>query len=90
MLIRIGDEEAARRAEEATNLHDPWHPKHNPGGLDLQVCPVCGYETFSADQEDEHGMGIGVGQCLVCHYVRGAEKAAQEAEAQIFATRWAD
>lgn len=90
LLMRIGDEEAIRRAEEAAKLHDSWHPKYNPGGLNLQTCPVCGYETFSADHDDEHGMGVGVGQFLVCHYERSAEKAAQEAGAQIFATRWAD
>lgn len=90
LLLRIGDEEAARRAEAAAGLHEPYHPKHNPEGLDLQYCPVCGYESFSSDHQDDHGMGVGVGQCLVCHYERTADTAEEEAQAQIFATRWAD
>jgi hypothetical protein len=90
LLLRIGHEEAARRAQTAAELHEPYHPKHNPDGLDLQHCPVCGYESFSSDHQDEHGIGIGVGQCLVCHYERSPEAAAEEAENQIFAARWAD
>ncbi|MFB8441183.1 hypothetical protein ACFC7A_19270 [Streptomyces niveus] len=90
LLLRIGDKEAARRAEAAAELHEPYHPKHNPDGLALQDCPVCGYESFSPEHGDDYGMDVGVGQCLVCHYERSAQTAADEAEAQIFAARWAD
>ncbi|MFK0223291.1 hypothetical protein ACIQWN_34540 [Streptomyces vinaceus] len=44
----------------------------------LQDCPVCRYTALSPDHGDE--LGIGVGQCLVCHYERTAEAAAEEAK----------
>ncbi|TXR94506.1 hypothetical protein EAO73_35080 [Streptomyces sp. col6] len=90
LLRRIGDEAAARRAEEAAELHTPYHPKHNPEGLALDDCPVCGYTAFSADCGDELGMGIGVGQCLVCHYERSWDTANDEARSLYFKVRWAD
>ncbi|MFD8414179.1 hypothetical protein ACFV2Q_20880 [Streptomyces sp. NPDC059650] len=90
LLLRLGDEEASNRAERARELHPSYHPKHNPDGLELQDCPVCGYTAFSPDHGDEHGMGIGVGQCLVCHYERTAGVAAEEAEKLIYQLRWAD
>ncbi|MFD7897252.1 hypothetical protein [Streptomyces sp. NPDC059743] len=90
LLSRIGDEAAARRAEEAAELHTPYHPKHNPNGLGLPDCPVCGYAAFSADYGDELGMGVGVGECLVCHYERTPAAAAEEAEKMYYQARWAD
>ncbi|QES06168.1 hypothetical protein DEJ44_11395 [Streptomyces venezuelae] len=89
-LIRIGDEEAARRAKQAVELHKPFHPKHNPDSLGLQSCPVCGYEAFGADHGDDHGMGVGVGECFVCHYQRSSEIAREEAEEMIYDLRWAE
>ncbi|MEV0262814.1 hypothetical protein AB0I49_15945 [Streptomyces sp. NPDC050617] len=90
LLLRLGDEEASNRAERASELHPSYHPKHNPDSLELQDCPICGYTAFGPDHGDEHGMGIGVGQCLVCHYERTADVAAEEAEKLLFQLRWAD
>lgn len=90
LLSRIGNAAAARRAEEAAELHTPYHPKHNPDGLGLEVCPVCGYSAFSADYGDELGMGVGVGVCLVCHYERTPAAAAEEAQKMYYEVRWAD
>ncbi|MFE5118391.1 hypothetical protein [Streptomyces sp. NPDC056669] len=87
-LGRVGKEEADRRAAEAAELHEGYHPKHNPDGLDLQDCPVCNYTAFSSEGGDELGMQIGVGQCLVCHYERSSAIAAQEARESLYETRW--
>jgi hypothetical protein len=69
-LERIGDDEADRRASEAENPN-PYHPKHNPDGADLEECPVCGREAFS-DGFDDRGYGFSCGQCLVCTYTRSS------------------
>ncbi|MCX4523935.1 hypothetical protein OHA69_40825 [Streptomyces anulatus] len=90
LLRRIGPEEAARRAQEAANLHTPYHPKHNPEGLDLDSCPICGHTAFSAEHGDELGMGVGVGECLVCHYERSSATANSEAQQLYYQARWAD
>ncbi|MFD5292429.1 hypothetical protein ACFWJV_30085 [Streptomyces rochei] len=68
-LERIGDEEAARRAENVTNPN-AYHPKHNPGGHDLDTCPVCGHETFCVEGLDPVFGRVGYGQCLMCTYIR--------------------
>ncbi|MFB7669728.1 hypothetical protein ACFC1R_38530 [Kitasatospora sp. NPDC056138] len=70
LLTRIGEKEAARRAAESDWLHDGYHPKHNPGGVELAQCPVCELEAFSAYGQDDHGMDLGPGLCLVCGYER--------------------
>ncbi|MGW1226583.1 hypothetical protein [Streptomyces sp. NPDC002530] len=90
LLRRIGPEEAARRARKASALHSPYHPKHNPEGLDLDDCPICGYTAFSADNGDELGMGVGVGECLVCHYERSSATANDQAQRLYYRARWAD
>ncbi|MER6330525.1 hypothetical protein ABT298_14615 [Streptomyces sp. NPDC001034] len=68
-LERIGEEEATRRAENVTNPN-AYHPKHNPGGHDLDTCPVCGHETFCVEGLDPIFGRVGYGQCLVCTYTR--------------------
>ncbi|MFD9598599.1 hypothetical protein ACFWA9_38355, partial [Kitasatospora sp. NPDC059973] len=89
-LARIGDDEAGRRAAEAVELHNGYHPKHHPEGVDLDFCPVCEYETFSAEGDDHLGMGHGPGQCLVCHYERGSGMSEHLATAAYYRVRWAD
>ncbi|MFJ1887164.1 MULTISPECIES: hypothetical protein [unclassified Streptomyces] len=89
LLLRIGEEEAARRAQAARDLIEPYHPKHNPVSSP-QLCPICGHESFQADAEDDHGMGVGIGRCLVCHYERSAEAADEDAQALVFEIRWAN
>ncbi|ORT56105.1 hypothetical protein [Streptomyces sp. CB03238] len=90
LLLRTGEEEGARRAEQAAALHPRYHSKRNPDGLELQDCPVCGYDAFNSDHGDEHGMGVGVGERLVCHYERTPAAVAEEAERLIYEMRWAD
>ncbi|ALO91253.1 hypothetical protein SHL15_0036 [Streptomyces hygroscopicus subsp. limoneus] len=68
-LERIGEEEAARRAENVANPN-AYHPKHNPDGHDLDTCPVCGHETFCMEGLDPVFGRVGYGQCLVCTYTR--------------------
>jgi hypothetical protein len=68
-LERIGDEEAERRAKAAADLHTGPTPD-DLGALELQDCPVCGFEAFSSDGEDDLCMQVGPGECLVCHYRR--------------------
>ncbi|RZE74535.1 hypothetical protein [Streptomyces albidoflavus] len=68
-LERIGEEEAERRAAVAEDLHVGPTPD-DPGALGLLDCSVCGSEAFSSDGGDDLGMGIGSGECLVCHYRR--------------------
>ncbi|MFD4989191.1 hypothetical protein [Streptomyces sp. NPDC058374] len=68
-LERIGEEEAERRAAVAEGLHVGPTPD-DPGALGLLDCPVCGCEAFSSDGGDDLGMGVGAGECLVCHYRR--------------------
>lgn len=71
-LERIGGrdgEEAKRRAAAAEDLH-PGPVPGDPGALGIQECPVCEYEAFSSDGEDELCMHVGYGECLVCHYRR--------------------
>ncbi|MEU1447963.1 hypothetical protein ACFWBS_44860 [Streptomyces mirabilis] len=75
-LQLIGDEEAAERAERVENPND-YHPKHNPDGHDLELCPVCGFETFCVRALDTFGR-VGIGQCLVCTYVRSLRTADDE------------
>ncbi|MFG2683955.1 hypothetical protein [Streptomyces sp. NPDC048392] len=77
-LEHIGGEEAARRAENVTNPN-AYHPKHNPGGHDLDTCPVCGHETFCVEGLDPVFGRVGYGQCLVCTYIRTPGAAEDEA-----------
>ncbi|MET8514379.1 hypothetical protein [Streptomyces sp. NPDC005077] len=76
-LERIGDEEAARRAERVENPN-AYHPKHNPDGHDLGNCPVCGYETFCVEGLAPISGRVGYGQCLVCTYIRTPDVAEDE------------
>ncbi|MFD4862709.1 hypothetical protein [Streptomyces atratus] len=89
-LKRLGKEEADRRAAIAAEIHEGYHPKHQPAGLDLQECPVCNYPAFSSEGGDELGMQIGVGQCLVCHYERSSAIAEGEAREMLYEARFAD
>lgn len=89
-LELLGQDVASRRAAEAAEIHDGYHPKHNPEGLDLQDCPVCGYTAFSSSSGDDLGMQIGIGQCLVCHYERSPAIAEAEARLLYYKARWAD
>lgn len=73
LLLRLGDEEASNRAERAGELHPP--------------APSADTPPAARTTETEHGMGIGVGQCLVCHYERTADVAAEEAEKLIYQLR---
>ncbi|PAX86620.1 hypothetical protein CLM85_13965 [Streptomyces albidoflavus] len=68
-LERIGEEEAERRAAVAEDLHIGPTPD-DPGALGLLDCSVCGSQAFSSDGGDDLGMGVGAGECLVCHYRR--------------------
>ena len=68
-LQRIGTEEAERRVAAGADLHT-GPTSDDPGALELQDCPVCGYEAFSSDGEDDLCMQVGPGECLVCHYRR--------------------
>ncbi|MFD5794905.1 hypothetical protein ACFWIO_15425 [Streptomyces diastatochromogenes] len=77
-LERIGEDEATRRAENVTNPN-AYHPKHNPGGHDLDTCPVCGHETFCVEGLDPIFGRVGHGQCLVCTYTRTPGAAEDEA-----------
>ncbi|WP_224277529.1 hypothetical protein [Streptomyces sp. LS1784] len=90
LIERIGDEEADRRAAEAIRLHDGYHPKHNPSGVDLDACPVCGREAFSADGQDDLGMDQGPGRCLVCGYERSPGLSDYLAAMAYYEVRWAD
>ncbi|MBC3844624.1 hypothetical protein GXW82_43950 [Streptacidiphilus sp. 4-A2] len=76
LLALIGDDEAERLAKAVDNPN-AYHPKHNPDGHDLDTCPVCGYETFCVQGHDTWGR-VGVGQCLVCHYIRDSVTADSE------------
>lgn len=77
-LERIGEEEAAQRAEHVANPN-AYHPKHNPDGHDLDTCPVCGHETFCVEGFDPVLGQVGYGQCLVCTYTRTPGAAEDEA-----------
>ncbi|MGW1163396.1 hypothetical protein ACWD48_35465 [Streptomyces sp. NPDC002519] len=77
-LERIGEGEAARRAEHVVNPN-AYHPKHNPHGHDLDICPVCGHETFCVEGLDPIFGRVGYGQCLVCTYARTPGAAEDEA-----------
>ncbi|OIJ62788.1 hypothetical protein WN71_037615 [Streptomyces mangrovisoli] len=77
-LERIGEEEAARRAENVANPY-AYHPKHNPDGHDLDTCPVCGHETFCVEGLDPVFGQVVYGQCLVCTYTRTPGAAEDEA-----------
>jgi hypothetical protein len=77
-LERIGEEEATRRAGNVANPN-AYHPKHNPGGHDLDTCPVCGHETFCVEGLDPVFGRVGYGQCLVCTYTRTPGAAEDEA-----------
>ncbi|MFI9358508.1 hypothetical protein [Streptomyces lydicus] len=77
-LERIGEEEATRRAENVANPN-AYHPKHNPGGHDLDTCPVCGHETICVEGLDPVFGRVGYGQCLVCTYTRTPGAAEDEA-----------
>ncbi|MGW2082301.1 hypothetical protein ACWCOW_36220 [Streptomyces sp. NPDC001939] len=81
-LERIGPHEAARRAAAAPDLHA------YESDLCLQLCPVCDNETLSPDYSDSLGMGIGVGECLVCHYHRSHGVAEHEAREIAYAKGW--
>lgn len=74
-LSFIGDDEAAERAERASDHLEPYHPKHNPDGnrSTMDHCPVCGYEAFRLEAPDGDGYGTGVGACFVCSYTRTPE-----------------
>ncbi|MBQ1116992.1 hypothetical protein [Streptomyces sp. C3-3] len=89
-LNRLGNEEADRRAAIAAEIHEGYHPKHHPAGLDLQDCPVCQYPAFSSEGGDELSMQIGIGQCLVCHYERSSAIAEGEAREMLYEARLAD
>jgi hypothetical protein len=80
-LERIGEDEAARRAIQAVSPN-PYHPKHNPDGRDLDTCPVCGHEAFCVEGLDPVFGRIGYGQCLVCTYTRTADAAEAEGFAE--------
>ncbi|MFJ1757256.1 hypothetical protein [Kitasatospora sp. NPDC088134] len=73
-LAFIGDDEAARRAERAPDLAEPYHPKHNPDreGTELELCRVCGYSAFKLRFPAEFP-DTGFGACLVCSYARSAD-----------------
>ncbi|MBO8186346.1 hypothetical protein JW592_12825 [Streptomyces sp. DW4-2] len=86
-LERIGEEEADRRAAAADELHDGPSPG-DPYALEIQECPVCGYEAFSSDDGDELGMGVGFGECLVCHYRRTPAIANAIARQMEWQRRW--
>ncbi|MEU6402332.1 hypothetical protein [Streptomyces sp. NPDC046985] len=77
-LERIGEEEAARRAENVANPN-AHHPKRNPDGRDLDTCPVCGHETFCVEGLAPVFGRVGYGQCLVCTYIRTPDVAEDEA-----------
>ncbi|WP_331730708.1 hypothetical protein [Streptomyces sp. NBC_01174] len=77
-LERIGDDEAARRAEHVENPN-AYHPKRNPDGHDLDSCPVCGFEAFVVEGLVVIGDPVGYGQCLVCTYTRTSDAAENEA-----------
>lgn len=77
-LDLIGEEEATRRAENAANPN-AYHPKRNPDGHDLDICPVCGHETFCVEGLDPVFGQVGYGQCLVCTYTRTPGAAEDEA-----------
>ncbi|WP_280883244.1 hypothetical protein [Streptomyces pseudovenezuelae] len=76
LLNLIGDDEAARRAAAVDNPND-YHPRHNPDGQDLALCPVCEYQAFCVQGLDLWGR-VGFGQCLVCTYTRSPMVADQE------------
>ncbi|MEU6845489.1 hypothetical protein ABZ930_26775 [Streptomyces sp. NPDC046716] len=76
LIELIGDEEVRRRAASAENPN-AYHPEHNPDGHTFEQCPVCGYETFCVEGRDMWGR-VGIGQCVVCSYVRGSVVADQE------------
>ncbi|MEU9190313.1 hypothetical protein AB0D14_38500 [Streptomyces sp. NPDC048484] len=80
-LERIGEEEAARRAEHVVNPN-AYHPKHNPDGHDLDACPVCGHDTFCVEGMAPTFGRVGYGQCLVCTYTRTPDAAEDEAFAE--------
>ncbi|MET9671264.1 hypothetical protein ABZY19_39120 [Streptomyces sp. NPDC006475] len=80
-LERIGEEEAARRAECVDNPN-AYHPKRNPDGHDLDTCPVCGYETFCVEGIAPIAGRVGHGQCLVCTYSRSPDMADEEGFAE--------
>ncbi len=86
-LRRIGEEEADRRAAAAVDLHTGPTPD-DPSALELQECPVCGYEAFSSDGGDELGMQVGTGECLVCHYRRSPAIANAIAREMEWERRW--
>ncbi|WP_262705575.1 MULTISPECIES: hypothetical protein [Streptomyces] len=86
-LRRIGEEEADRRAVAAVDLHTGPTPD-DPSALELQECPVCGYEAFSSDSGDELGMQVGTGECLVCHYRRTPAIANAIAREMEWERRW--
>ncbi|WP_346094411.1 hypothetical protein [Streptomyces olivaceiscleroticus] len=86
-LRRIGEEEADRRAAAAVDLHTGPTPD-DTGALELQECPVCGYEAFSSDDGDELGMLVGTGECLVCHYRRSPAIANAIARQMEWERRW--
>ncbi|WP_346096688.1 hypothetical protein [Streptomyces olivaceiscleroticus] len=88
-LELLGEDVARRRAAEAPEIHVGYHPD-DPDGLDLQECPVCDYTAFSARSGDELGMGVGVGECLVCHYRRSPAIALAEARVVLYEARFAD
>lgn len=87
--MRIGDEEAERRAAAAVNLHS-GPSSDDLDALELQECPVCRYEAFSADGSDELGMQVGIGECLVCHYRRSPAIANAIARGMEWEARWED
>lgn len=89
-LKLLGQDEADRRAAVAAEIHDGYHPKHNPEGLDMQDCPVCDYPAFSSEGGDSLDMQIGIGQCLVCHYERSPAIAEAEAYQVFYEARLAD
>ncbi|MFI5690070.1 hypothetical protein [Streptomyces sp. NPDC051636] len=80
-LERIGEEEAARRAEAVENPN-ACHPKHNPDGRPLDTCPVCEYETFCVDGLAPIWGRVAYGQCLVCTYTRTPDTAEDEGYAE--------
>ncbi|MEU5836398.1 hypothetical protein ABZ820_22390 [Streptomyces diacarni] len=86
-LERIGEEEAHRREAAAADLHYGPSPD-DPYALEIQECPVCGYEAFSSDGGDELGMRVGSGECLVCHYRRSPAIANDIAREMEWERRW--
>lgn len=81
----IGEDEAARRAQAASEHPDAM----DPDDRGVEECPACGYEALRITSIDEFGLGFGAGSCLVCAYVRSQGIADDEARDHLISRQMA-